>query len=159
MIKIFEGTDATGKTTAARSFADRYSARYIHAGAPSQATWREEYVDSLRELADNNASMAIDRWHLGELVWPTVFGRESLFKDDDEFKACCQALGELGAELVVVFRDEASILATLEQRGELDTADGVLAGQRMFLDKVALVSGMPVSVVSSDALFGGTLWS
>lgn len=159
MIKIFEGTDATGKTTAAQLLAKRTGVRYLHAAAPSHQTWQAEYVDSLRELAADGTSLVVDRWHLGELVWPTVFGRTSLFKNDAEFKACCQALGELGAELVVVFRDEASIITTLEQRGELDTADGVIAGQRLFLDKVALVEGMPMSVVSSDALFGGALWS
>lgn len=150
MITILEGTDGVGKTSIASAMAARRGARYLHADRPTAATWWDEYVAPLQGAGD----VVVDRWHLGEIVWPEVFGRPSLFNSEADFEACCRELGRMGAELTVVVRDERDIAAVLEARGEGETVAQVLAGQRLFIDRVRRVVGMPVSIATSPSLWG-----
>lgn len=147
MITIVEGADATGKTTLAKRLAERTGAVYRHAGAPTSANWWQEYVDPIQ----HEHNMVLDRWHVGELVWPVLFGRPSLFTDKGDYDKCCAELSQAGARLILVIRDEQDIARELAARGEADQTDTVLASQRLFLDAYKDTTDMPKTIADSDS--------
>lgn len=163
-IIIIEGTDGTGKTTYAKSLAEAHGGVYRHAGAPTAETWWEEYLDPLSlHLTGPEAGqlLVLDRWHLGEMVWPSLFGRPSLFGQGQEaVDAFCELNRELLAlgvpiELVVVFRDAAGIRDTLTERGEpIEDIERSLAGQTelLSLGLSAMCDPLHVELVHSDDL-------
>lgn len=150
MILIVEGTDGVGKTEFARWYADRIGATYLHAGPPHSTDPFEEYLDSL-EIGRN---YVLDRWHLGEIVWPVLFGRKSLFANGwDTWTALNSALNARGAHLMVVWRENDEIRKTLTERGEDEEAiKRSIFGQSALLDSCRLVDPLQVSVVHSDVL-------
>lgn len=160
MILIIEGTDGTGKTSAAIRTAVERGSWYRHAGSPRERDWLTEYVWPLVTL---RGDAVLDRWHVGEAVWPSLLGRESLFRSDKDLRDCCRDLARLGARLVVVERDLSDVLDTLSARGESKHAMAVaLAAQKKFVDLAHLVEPwMPTRVVDSDALHKGEvdLWN
>lgn len=157
MIVALEGTDGVGKTTLAHRLVELTDATYIHSGPPSSDSWFVEYV---RPLLDCDGPMVLDRWHLGEIVWPLLWERKSLFSDLDEFKHCCEMLGNLGVLLAVVVRDEDGIIRTLAERGEEETIDDTLEAQCFYIRLADLASNhMPTAVLDSDELRGGSLWN
>jgi len=70
---IIEGLDRTGKTTLARALADRWGLRYRHFSKPEEHPL-EEYG---RVFEGHARDLVIDRFHIGETVWPTIFSRTS----------------------------------------------------------------------------------
>lgn len=147
MITIIEGADGTGKTTLARRIADTSGARYIHAAAPTRDTWWDEYVVPCLDSAHD---LVLDRWHVGERIWPELFQRVSLFKTAGDYQDCCTALAEAGARLILVIRRDEDIVAELTGRGEADQLSAVLESQRMFLSAYSETSSLPKSVIDSD---------
>lgn len=147
VITIVEGADGTGKTTLARRIAETSGAKYLHAGAPTRATWWEEYV---APCVDQQANLVLDRWHVGERVWPELFNRRSLFRSDDDYQSCCYELAKAGARLILVIRRDDAIIAELSRRGEEDQLSTVLQSQRLFLSTYTDTSSLPKTVVDSD---------
>lgn len=157
MIVILEGTDGVGKTTLAKSFAQTWNAKYFHARQPQSDNWHSEYVDPLYDI-DGHA--VLDRWHLGEIVWPAIWDRTSLFADLDEFKACCHELSRFDVTLYVVVRHRDDIAATLLERGEEDTIADSLRAQSIFVELAKVASRhMSTMIVNSDAVHGAVPWS
>lgn len=148
-ILILEGADATGKSSHAEWHRKYNGATVIHAGAPTHVDWYDEYVKPLWDRGDEN--IVLDRWHLGEMVWPKVFNRPSLF-DDRTFNLCNEALADLGARIKIVWRAPNFIEKTLRERGELDQLDNVLRGQDAFLDLLPKIKTISVEIVESDVL-------
>lgn len=160
MILIFEGADGTGKTTASLKAAYERPAWYRHAGAPTAVSWRDEYVKPLKAFTD--ADLVLDRWHVGEAVWPEIFGRSSLYSSISDLMLCCTELAALSAKVIVVHRAPGAIAAELVSRGETDSIDTVLNAQDRFLDLASKISSwIPTQVIDSDELYRGTidLWS
>lgn len=131
-IRIFEGTDGVGKSSLSDVDARVRGADYIHASAPTHDDWFKEYV---MPVVDPDKKFTLDRWHLGEMVWPKIFDRDSLFGDDlEEYVECCKSLARLGAELFLIIRPVPHIITELESRGETrdQIRDSCLA-QEMFI--------------------------
>lgn len=120
MIYIIEGTDGVGKTTFATWLANRLGFEYLHAGPPAHSTPWEEYVLPL----DSGKNYVLDRWHVGEIVWPYLFGRESIFnRGTGQFQALTRDLFDLhDARMILMQRDPMEIRQELESRGESDEA-------------------------------------
>lgn len=152
MILIIEGADGTGKSRAASRAAIFNQAWYRHAARPTHTTWHAEYVAPLEGL---RGDAVLDRWHVGEAVWPSIFGRESLYRSEADLRTCCRVLAELGAKLVIVTRDLDGIMETLSERGESHKAQAAaMLGQTRFQDLATRVCDwMPTRVVDSDALY------
>lgn len=148
-ILILEGADATGKSSHAEWHRKYNGATIIHAGPPSHVDWYDEYVKPLWDRQDEN--LVLDRWHLGEMVWPKLFHRPSLF-DDRTFNLCNEALADLGATIKIIWRAPNFIEKTLKERGELDQLDNVLRGQDAFLDLLPQIKTIKVEIVESDVL-------
>ena len=75
---IVEGCDGVGKTTLVNhlySGIDGAKA-VLHAAKPTRNVYLDEYWYPISFLGDRD--VVCDRWHLGEHVWPILFGREPL---------------------------------------------------------------------------------
>lgn len=157
MLTIIEGVDGTGKTTLAGRISEKYDAFYMHAGPPQHNDWVREYVVPLSGILPT-WDIVCDRWALGELVWPKLFGRESLFKRAADLDACLRACREVaGGEmrLIIVKRDPAGITETLTARGEAAELPIVLRAQDMFLDAAKYIQCVDVEIVDSDKIHSG----
>lgn len=149
MITILEGVDGVGKSSHAKWLAAEQGARIIHAGAPTHPHWWEEYIKPLLDI-DEEENVVLDRWHLGEAIWPFVFDRPSIFKRPESFRLCHNSLVQLGAQILLVYRDADSISSTLMLRGEQDQIERVIKAQDMYFDLVATLDD--VKVVNSNDL-------
>lgn len=117
---ILEGTDGVGKSTVAKRLA---AAGYVsvHAGPPTGTDWFDEYVAPVVDARDAGVNLVMDRWHVGEMVWPRYFGRDSLFTDET-FALCCSILGMLEVSLVLVVRSRTDTEFELRKiRGETES--------------------------------------
>lgn len=69
MLIILEGPNGAGKTT----IADRLAPDVLlHAGPPTQATAYDEWVEPLIEHVGLDELIVLDRWHLGEAIYPDL---------------------------------------------------------------------------------------
>lgn len=156
MITIVEGTDGVGKTTYATSLAEQTGRMYLHAGAPTKRTWVEEYVEPL--MVTGRTALVLDRWHLGEVIWPKLFDRPSLFHSNSDFYLCNRMLKNAaehhgGIEIVILVRDPKDIATTLRERGESEDDIKVsLAAQDLYGLAARMVSHIPVTIVNSNSL-------
>lgn len=80
MLFLIEGLDRTGKTTLAARLSDQLGgAPVVHFSAPKASKPIVEYLSALvpyRGAEDEH--VIYDRGHIGEVVWPKFFGRESI---------------------------------------------------------------------------------
>ena len=148
MITILEGVDGVGKSSHAAWLAKEQNAKILHAGIPQHSHWFEEYIKPLMQLPEDQ-NVILDRWHLGEAIWPFVFNRKSLFPRPASFKLCDNTLQELGAKVILIYRDADSITSTLMLRGEQDQIETVIKAQDMYFDLAATLDHIQV-VHSND---------
>jgi hypothetical protein len=77
LLIVLEGVDCTGKTTLAEELRRRTQGTVIHTGQPTSEPI-VEYETPLRDYDPRRRETVIlDRWHLGEHVWPTIFQRDT----------------------------------------------------------------------------------
>lgn len=154
MITILEGTDATGKSSHADWLGKQTKGRVIHAGIPQHSTWFAEYIKPIQQYLEANPTipLILDRWHMGEMIWPTVFHRKSLFTSFDDYDKCCAMLAAMKVNVKVLYRDADAIINTLMLRNEQDQIDNVLRGQELFMDLVEKTNWLTIEVVHSDEL-------
>lgn len=77
LLVIIEGLDRTGKSTLAHLISKETGAQVTHFSKPEKEPVFE-YTDPLLALTHKSRNV-FDRYHVGELVWPTIFGRASSF--------------------------------------------------------------------------------
>ena len=144
MIKILEGVDGVGKSTHAAWLAKQTGGRIIHAGFPTHDHWHKEYIMPILDhtVEHPNQDLILDRWHIGEMIWPVIFNRGSLFKQFESFELCHNRLLQLGAEMIFIYREADAITNTLMMRGEQDQIDDVLKAQDLFMDLIFKVDGI-----------------
>lgn len=123
---IIEGLDRTGKSTLAKLLADPDEP--LHFSKPERHPL-DEYLEPIaRWLPDE--TLIIDRYHLGETVWPTIFNRPTVY--DVPMHAYVElALKARGALLVLTTRDMDDLKAHLVRDGEPLSPD--LAGDAAVL--------------------------
>lgn len=149
MITILEGVDGTGKSSHAAWLAREQNARIIHAGVPIHSHWFDEYIRPIVD-AEEGENLILDRWHMGEMIWPVIFNRPSIFNRSESFKLCNAMLDELGAKIILVYRGIDAISTTLMLRGEQDQLENVIKAQDMFLDLADRMHN--VEIINSDQL-------
>src|SRR4249920_1716146 len=115
MLIVIEGIDRTGKSTLATSLAVATGGDIIHAAKPTKHPI-DEYVGPLinydpTDTSDDN-TLILDRWHIGELVWPGFFGRSSAL-DDAVFRWIEMFMKSRGA--VYVWADRTDTDAWIEE--------------------------------------------
>lgn len=75
MLILIEGCDRTGKSTLARKLVEPHG-KYLHFDKPQHHPLNE-YGRPVVGHDPVNDVLVMDRGFVGELVWPTIFGRES----------------------------------------------------------------------------------
>lgn len=146
MITIIEGVDGTGKTTFAKRLAEERGAMYLHADKPVTKSWFTEYIEPL-----SRKNIVCDRWHLGEIVWPTVFKRPSLF-NAGTFDECNRYMAQIGCELIVLTRSDDGITRELLSRGEGDQVAQVLDAKALFVRAYNRVKYIPKRIIDSEVV-------
>lgn len=129
---IIEGTDGTGKTTLAEELSLAYSYDYVHAGPPAKESWYEEYVVPILQYS-RNSGVVLDRWHLGEWVWPIVFGRDSLYIDERDALTCHSVILQAVDPIVIVLTR--GIAAVREERKK-DNPGNAVMGEAIYEDMI-----------------------
>lgn len=81
---IFEGLDRTGKSTVAEHFKTK-GFELIHQSAPAKGTTPDLFLEEMMQLVSSASGkdVVLDRSYYGELVWPAVYGRESLLSEEN----------------------------------------------------------------------------
>ncbi len=74
-LTIFEGPDGSGKTTAARAYAEQTGARYVHFGPLPYITWNlaRMYVEAMLPAILGYQPVVFDRSWLSEVPYGTAF--------------------------------------------------------------------------------------
>jgi hypothetical protein len=80
---ILEGLDRTGKSSVAEHYKSQ-GYELVHQSAPAKGTTPDLYLEEQMGLVSAAAhkDIVLDRSYYGELVWPQVYGRESLLPED-----------------------------------------------------------------------------
>jgi hypothetical protein len=86
---LLEGLDRTGKSSLAEHFKSE-GYEVIHLSAPSKK-YKEpgytgpSYLDDMMDLLQQAATkdIVLDRTHYGELIWPTIYGRDAMLSEED----------------------------------------------------------------------------
>lgn len=153
MLIIVEGPDCVRKSTLVERLAARAAALcpgdrvdVLSAGPPTRHPLDEYVVPLLDYRPQRGRHVVCDRWHVGEAVYPTIFGR------DTQFDPGVQAYTELflrsrGALLVLVDAEESDVTDCLETRGdELARPEQAAETLRLFRSRV-VASLLPTVVV------------
>ncbi len=80
---IIEGLDRTGKSSVA-AYYEAQGFELIHQSAPPKGMTADVFVEEQMQLVSQAAhkNIVLDRSYYGELVWPQVYGRESLLSNE-----------------------------------------------------------------------------
>lgn len=103
---IVEGPNGIGKSTLIKHLQDKYALTYYHSNNKTENTL--EYHQNL--IKDNN--VICDRFNLGEIVYPVIYGRQTKMKYQ-EHETLFKQLNEMGA-MFILFIDSNG--KTLNQR-------------------------------------------
>lgn len=133
MIYVFEGPNGAGKTTLIDSLCqitDRHY--YVHNG-PSEVPW-QDYTKQLIASVERRArgtTTFIDRWNMGEQVYPAITGRQPLINETDD-DILVQMAAMLGVHWFVLLPPEYRIAANLEKKCEVADRDEISAEHEEF---------------------------
>lgn len=128
MLIILEGPDGSGKTFLAERLMSRIEAaqpgapspEYIHKKKPDQPTFLAEYLEPIADyLPRSGRTLILDRWHIGELIYPEMTNRQTL-ASFAEFRYLEMFLRSRGALIVHVDTPIQRILEIIDQRPERD---------------------------------------
>jgi hypothetical protein len=123
---IIEGADCSRKSTLARRVQEHldhywygtYTVRQFHRGAPRKHPLDEYELPLLTYRPTPYEAVICDRWHLGELVYPTLFGRPSLL-DEPVRRHVELFLRSRGAVVALLTEpDDAELASCLRTRGD-----------------------------------------
>lgn len=164
MIVILEGPDGAGKSTIAKRAESLFGTFTIHKGKPSKPNWVAEYIQPLEDHDWRLHPVVVcDRWHMGEMVWPQIFGRKSLFEDWAQYASCCRRLARMGAVCVYVRRGAHDRARELRERDE--PKDLVKASMHsppvyeQLLQDTLDAKLMPCYAADSSYILRGMLWN
>jgi len=146
---IIEGADATGKTSLARQEAKTRGWEYQHFGAPQSKNYFTEYWKPTMKFVRSGSQAVFDRQFVGELVWPTLFGRPSIINNTN-LEHLCFLFSLYSTEVRILYRDESGIRSELEKRGEQDQIPLVLESQKLFIAAANKIKYIPVKIINSD---------
>lgn len=102
--------------------ASRWPVKTLHAGPPSRGSLPtldayENYVQPLNEYQPQREHIFIDRWHIGELVYPVTMGRPTVYQPGG-FEHVEDCLRNQGAVVVRCYATFAERLGVFDKRGE-----------------------------------------
>lgn len=121
MLIIIEGADCTGKTTLARALMEtdvENGMTYITKGPPVHKNPIREYLWPLSKYVPGDGFHYIcDRWHIGEMVYPSIFNRESILTAHS-FKLIDDVIARIGGLVVYLNPPFNVVERRYEKRGD-----------------------------------------
>lgn len=121
MLIIIEGADCTGKSTLARAIMEtdvENGMTYITKGPPTYKNPVQEYLWPLsRYVPGDGFHYVCDRWHIGEMIYPEVFNRETTM-NKEHFKIIDGVLRNLGAFVIHLHPGWDTVKERYEKRGD-----------------------------------------
>lgn len=124
MLIILEGPDGSGKTHLAERLMSRIAAaqpgapepEYIHKRRPDAPTFLAEYLQPIADyLPRSGRTLVLDRWHIGELVYPEMTNRKTL-ATHIEFAYLEMFLRSRGALVIHVDTPVPQLLQSIDER-------------------------------------------
>lgn len=147
MLIVIEGVDQTGKTELAHRLRAELEksepARVVHAGPPTRHPL-EEYETALADYDPHGEHLILDRWHLGEHVWPRIFNRKSAL-DIAVARHIELFMRSRGTWLVYAVRDSGKLKRELVEHNEPLLPQDLATALELF-DSAVAFSGYPCSV-------------
>lgn len=107
---IIEGADGTGKTTLAKQLAEKYNLDVIH------MTNRDSNTFGFYKESIGKQDVVWDRNMIGEVIYPSIFGRKANIDDDDLLYLIHKARNA-GVIFLILTCDDRVIRKRLAQRG------------------------------------------
>lgn len=127
MLIIIEGADCTGKTTLAQKLVKDLGVKHtmsLRKGPPSSRNPVEEYLWPLSgyspgKPSGGNQHIICDRWHIGEMIYPSLFKRNSIMSDHfDDYDIVHNVLMRLGALIVYLDPPLSIVHNRFRERGD-----------------------------------------
>lgn len=149
MLIIIEGVDCSGKSTLAKRLMNQMDGltTFLSKGPPTHTNPVVEYVLPLATYMPNkNLNIVCDRWHLGEMVYPRVFNRNSIMSWR-QFRYIDDVIRELGGIVVYLEPDHNIILRRFNERG-----DSVIRDEKTLLSSYTRFSAV-FDVVKTDDIY------
>lgn len=131
MLVAIEGVDRTGKSTLAAELCDGLGGAVVHAGPPGGGSLAA-YEDAIRWYDPlGGEPLFLDRWHVGEYVWPEIFRRPTDMVDPAVRRHVEMFMCSRGCVVVYAIRDYDELRVDLVENDEpLRPASLPLALQR-----------------------------
>lgn len=169
-VLIFEGCDASGKTTIQEILREIIRHAFlIHTSAPVKGNSKEYFYNLLDKLTDFagiiNQPLFFDRFHVGELVYGSIFRPETI---DDAVKEKMfrleERLAEREAKMVYITASPNTIVNRLKKRGDwyvqpsdvqriLDKYEQMLAKSRLPIFRLDTTSDYTPADIKNLVLF------
>lgn len=169
-VLIFEGCDASGKTTIQEILREIIRHAFlIHTSAPVKGNSKEYFYNLLDKLTDFagiiNQPLFFDRFHVGELVYGSIFRPETI---DDAVKEKMfrleERLAEREAKMVYITASPDTIVNRLKKRGDwyvqpsdvqriLDKYEQMLAKSRLPIFRLDTTSDYTPADIKNLVLF------
>lgn len=141
MLIAIEGVDLTGKSTLASLIQGEIEDTVVaHAGPPTAGPLAS-YEDPLFTYRPCDQHVVLDRWHVGEYVWPEVFRRQTHMVDVAVRRHVEMFMASRGCVIVYASRDFNRLHAALDEAEQEPLRPGSLG---LALDRFedALDAGM-----------------
>lgn len=124
MLIILEGPDCAGKSTLAAQVAQRLRAKFpndrvveLHRGPPKGHPLDEYVTPILSYRPGEGVHIVCDRWHLGEMIYPTILGRKTTY--DASVSAYVEYfLRSRGAYVVILAPPASELVRRMSVRGD-----------------------------------------
>lgn len=127
---LLEGLHGTGKSTLAASLAQESRTAVFHHGPPVST---DPYYEYLRPIVFLESwSVICDRSHIGETVWPHIFGRPTLFPSwDGTFKGIEDTIQEAASVVEVWYLVGAGTRDRISNQTQASCAKRELTAQQI----------------------------
>ncbi len=132
---ILEGPDATGKSTLAEKLKKKFGMNIINSTSKTRNDFH--YHIDLLDYQDNTV---FDRFHVGEMVYPDIYGRDGKLSDQDFLKITTRII-ENNDLLIVFYCSDINVLKErLIERGELNYLEEIDLQNKLFMKWIYVIN-------------------
>lgn len=132
---ILEGPDATGKSTLAEKLKSKYGMRIINSTSKTRNDLHY-HID----LLDYQENTVFDRFHVGEMVYPDIYGRDGKLSDQDFIKITSRIVENNDLFIVFYCSDIEILKERLIERGELNYLKEIELQNRLFMKWIYVIN-------------------
>ena len=131
---ILEGPDAIGKSTLAEKLKNKYGMSIVN----STSKTRNDFYYHI-DLLDYRENTVFDRFHVGEMVYPEIYGRECKLSLDD-FISINKRIVDNHDMIIIFYTSDINILKErLIERGELNYLEEIEQQNKLFLKWASII--------------------